>query len=271
MNDALFRTQMDERGWAHLPSLTLRPERLAKLNQLLDAMQGLPVLQPQLDEVKVGPSVFDEDGTGLLKQIQYLDLYHADFARLKNDVKLELDRLLFPGIETDTVNCQMLQKHGSISKPTRSHQDNAYFKISPAIGYTAWIALDDIDERNGCLSYASGSHKQPTHLHGRYHKMSTFRVRSGVPGLSLCLHEHREDLDTPVPVTAGTVLVHHINTIHRAGLNSTGRRRRAICIPIIAVGSRPDPVLVAHSQRLLAEDVELQRIKNPALYRSLKA
>ena len=50
-------------------------------------------------------------------------------------------------------------RHGS---PKAYHQDNAYFLMHPDDHViTAWIALDDVDEENGCLRYIDGSHLGP--------------------------------------------------------------------------------------------------------------
>jgi len=168
------------------------------------------------------------------------------------------------------LNMQLFEKHPKISKPTRSHQDNAYFKLTPTTALTIWIALDDIDEENGCLYYAPKSHLRPTHKHSRYHKHTTFRIRSGVQGLSKCLHEHPEETDIKVEVKAGDMLVHNCNTIHRAGKNSSkNRRRRAIGIVFIPDECKIDPLLEQYHQELLKEDIELQKIKDPGLYNKL--
>jgi ectoine hydroxylase-related dioxygenase (phytanoyl-CoA dioxygenase family) len=39
------------------------------------------------------------------------------------------------------------------------HQDNFYLKVHPGTCVAAWVALDEIDEENGCLFVAPGSHK----------------------------------------------------------------------------------------------------------------
>lgn len=39
------------------------------------------------------------------------------------------------------------------------HQDNFYLKVHPGTCVASWVALDEIDEENGCLFVAPGSHK----------------------------------------------------------------------------------------------------------------
>ena len=54
----------------------------------------------------------------------------------------------------------MKPPHFGSAKPY--HQDNFYFQCDPGDGViTAWIALDDVREENGCLRYIDGSHKGP--------------------------------------------------------------------------------------------------------------
>ena len=149
-------------------------KRIDEINKEIDYLENT---------LPISNDVFDEDGTGKIKQIQYLHLKNKICNDLLNDMKKIAEKLI--GHDNFSVlNMQLFEKHPEISKPTRAHQDNAYFKLIPTTALTIWIALDDIDEDNGCLYYAPKSHKRPTHKHSRYHKNTTFRLRSGVPGLS---------------------------------------------------------------------------------------
>lgn len=236
-----------------------------EIDLLNDEMDLLARTLPVSDEV------FDEDQTGKIKQIQYLHRKSALCAQLLESLKpIGID--LIGHDRFSVLNMQLFEKHPGISKPTRSHQDNAYFKLSPTTAITIWISLDTITEDNGCLYYAPKSHLRPTHKHSRYHSDTTFRMRSGVMGLSLCLHEHPEETDTPIETLPGDVLVHNCNTIHRAGKNSTeNKRRRAIGIVFIPDECTLDPLLEKYHQDRLKGDIELQKIKNPRLYRELIA
>lgn len=240
----------------------LKKDEINKLNEEIDNLQGI---------LEIGEEVFDEDNTGKIKQIQYLQKRGKIFEDLmKKTIPLATE--LIGHANFTLLNMQLFEKHPQISKPTRAHQDNAYFKLMPTNALTIWIALDDIDEENGCLYYAPYTHQTPTRKHSRYHKHTTFRIRSGVPGLSLCLHEHPEETDIKIETKAGDLLVHNCNTIHRAGKNSSlDRRRRAIGIVFIPNECKIDPLLEKYHQERLMEDIELQKIKNPKLYREMKA
>jgi phytanoyl-CoA hydroxylase len=240
----------------------LNKENIKSLNDKISELE---------ETLPISDTVFDEDGTGKIKQIQYLHKKDKIFEELLTKI-IPIGIDLLGHEQFSVLNMQLFEKHPEISKPTRSHQDNAYFKVNPPTAITIWIALDDIDEENGCLYYAPMTHLTPTRKHQRYHKHTTFRTRSGVPGLSICLHEHPEEHDIPMIVSAGDVLAHHSNLIHRAGKNnSENRRRRAIGIVFIPDECKQDDLLTKYHNDRLREDIELQKIKDPKLYRELKA
>lgn len=226
------------------------------------------IIDQLLKKLKVSDTVFDENGTGLIKQIQNLHQLDPYFETIIEVLRPTVEE--FIGEKNLTVlNMQLFEKHPHISKPTRAHQDNAYFKMTPATPLTVWISLDNINEENGCIYYAPKTHLTPTRKHQRYHPHTTFRVRSGVPGLSLCLHEHPEETDKPIYTMKGDVIFHNCNTIHRAGKNSSDRRRRAIGVVFIPESCTLDPLLEKYHQERLKEDIELQKYKNPNLYDQL--
>ena len=213
---------------------------------------------------------FRENNTDKIKQIQYLHRRDPIFQDLVNQLET-LAKTYTESENLKVLNVQLFEKHPQISKPTRSHQDNAYFKVHPANAITFWLALDDIDQENGALYYAPKTHLTPTRKHVRYHRDTTFRVRSGVPGLSLCLKEHPSETDILMNVKKGDLLAHHCNLVHRAEKNnSTNRRRRAIGVVFIPKECKKDNRLVQHHEDMLREDIELQKIKNPSLYKELK-
>lgn len=247
-------------GYARFDSF-YSTERIEQLNSIIDDLSV---------SLGVCDTVFDEDGTGKLKQIQYLHRHHEEFQKLVNDLR-PFAEFLSGSSDLNLLNVQLFEKHNDISKPTRAHQDNAYFKIDPPTALTFWLSLDDVDEENGCLYYAPKTHLTPTRKHQRYHPHTTFRMRSGVPGLSLCLHEHPEETDIPIYTKKGDLLVHNCNLVHRAGNNtSKDRRRRAIGVVFIPANCVENPLLVKYHNDRLREDIELQKVKDPARYRELR-
>jgi len=108
-------------------------------------------------------------------------------------------------------------RHGS-AKPY--HQDNAYFKCHPADHViTAWIALDDVDEHNGCLRYIDGSHREGI----LPHDAMTGEEHNLTPDPAL-IDRSRESL---ARVGKGGVVFHHGSTLHTSHRNESDRWRRA--------------------------------------------
>jgi ectoine hydroxylase-related dioxygenase (phytanoyl-CoA dioxygenase family) len=124
------------------------------------------------------------------------------------------------------------------SKPARHggvvawHQDYSYWTWTvPMAHLTCWIALDDVDESNGCLFYIPGSHRwglvEKTALAGN---MEAVRER-----LSL---QQRADFDqkTPMLLRRGEASFHHPLLMHGSFTNGSERPRRATVINVLADG-----------------------------------
>lgn len=100
------------------------------------------------------------------------------------------------------------------------HQDNAYFLCEPPDDViTAWIALDDVDEANGCLRYIDGSHK----LGLVPHEPVPGEPHNKVPRADLIDLSH----ESLAPVGRGGVVIHHGYTLHTSHRNESDRWRRA--------------------------------------------
>ena len=101
------------------------------------------------------------------------------------------------------------------------HQDAPLWPIiRPMTEVSAWVALDDVDESNGCMSMVPGSH-----LWGdKINFLWTVQKFDGMPSefeghpvqVKLC------------PVRKGEVHYHHALTWHGSHANHSGRPRRAI-------------------------------------------
>ncbi len=108
--------------------------------------------------------------------------------------------------------------HGGGPKP--AHQDNFYFGPSDPEGVvTAWIALDDADEENGCLRYARATQLGPVLPHAAP-ESRPFDLQ--IDEAEVARIEMRA-----APVPKGGVSFHHGGTVHRSGDNRSNRWRRA--------------------------------------------
>ncbi len=126
--------------------------------------------------------------------------------------------------EVVPINMQFFNKPPKIGQPTPPHQDGYYFHLTPCEAVTGWLALEDVDEDSGCVRYLPGSHKaEGFRPHGQ----------TGVLGFSQGITDYGtpEDIgaEKAFPGPAGTFLMHHAKTIHRAdGNKSDQRSRRAL-------------------------------------------
>jgi phytanoyl-CoA hydroxylase len=115
---------------------------------------------------------------------------------------------------------QIFMKPPRIGSGKPWHQDNAYFQCFPANEVlTAWIALDDADESNGCLHYIDGSHRSPL----LKHEPLADEPHNRTPAA--------DQIDTQriscAAVARGGVVFHHSQTLHSSAPNESGRWRRA--------------------------------------------
>jgi phytanoyl-CoA hydroxylase len=142
---------------------------------------------------------------------------------------------------------QWFDKPPRVGKPTPPHQDGYYFMLEPNEALTAWLALDPVDERNGCMRYVPGSHRRGVRPHERTQTL----------GFSQGLRYGPDDFATEfaVPAEPGDLLVHHSLTIHRADGNPSERHRRSLGLVYFAAHARQQAERLAEYQRSLDHDL----------------
>lgn len=109
---------------------------------------------------------------------------------------------------------QLICKPAGNPWETLWHQDAGYWKFleadEPAI--TAWLAVEDVSEDMGCMSFVPGSH-----THGRVeHRDASKENPIGGALEAICAPENV----VKVPLKAGDVSFHHKNTLHYTSGNS---------------------------------------------------
>jgi len=166
----------------------------------------------------------DKNDKSSLKQLQKMFEYDSYFQNLMNEgVVREIAETVLQD-EVVPMNMQYFNKPAGIGQATPPHQDGYFFHLDPCEAVTGWLALEDVDEENGCIHYVRGSNKD-----------QGFRphAQTGVLGFSQGITDFgtQADKDETVafPGKAGTFLMHHAKTVHWAGANkSTTRSRRAL-------------------------------------------
>lgn len=103
------------------------------------------------------------------------------------------------------------------------HQDAPLWPIlAPMTEVSAWVALDDVDIENGCMSMVPGSH-----LWGNQIKfLQTLPTFADMPKE---FEGHTIQVQA-CPVRKGEVHYHHALTWHGSSANGSGRPRRAIAL-----------------------------------------
>ncbi|QJD86950.1 phytanoyl-CoA dioxygenase family protein [Cohnella herbarum] len=119
------------------------------------------------------------------------------------------------------------------------HQDSYYIKTHPDTMVGAWIALEEVDEENGCLWVVPGSNHEPIYPPdgyngGNVHAVDAFKDLGTVANVS----HLDDDVNTlskivanypppiSVPMKPGDVLFFHSHLFHRSFPNRTTDRYR---------------------------------------------
>lgn len=119
---------------------------------------------------------------------------------------------------------QIQYKPPKVGGTTMWHQDAPLWPIiAPMTEVTAWVALDDVDEQNGCMRMVPGSHTWGNHMDW---------IRNNVPTWNDMPSEFdgRQIEVRACPVRKGEVHYHHALTWHGSPDNKSERPRRALAI-----------------------------------------
>lgn len=114
-----------------------------------------------------------------------------------------------------------------------------------------WLALETVDEENGCVRYVRGSHRNGMRPHA---PTRTLGFSQGIADFGTA-----EDRTNEVcfPAKAGDLLAHHALTIHRADANqSENRSRQALGFIYYAAQAQEDRSAREAYQRQLDETLK---------------
>jgi phytanoyl-CoA hydroxylase len=201
-------------------------------------------LQDNLDRYirEIVPSLPDSDAfyddksrPETLKQMQRIEQHDLFFAEYLHDpLWTSTAAALFGEPVRAPTGFEWFNKPPGTQHPTPPHQDNFYFCLTPPKVLTMWVALDSVDEENGCLRYIKGSHRPGLRPH---HRTKTLGFSQGISDYS----DDDRALEVAVPAQPGDVLIHQGNTIHRADANrSLTRHRRSFGVVIEAESCKRD-------------------------------
>ena len=114
------------------------------------------------------------------------------------------------------------------------HQDYHYWQCSDASNMlTAWIALVDVDEENGCVEMVAGSHKW-----GLLGASDFFSQDLDALGKQMEEVSGQPFVTRPLNLKAGQVSFHHCLTIHGSRPNISDRDRVSMVCHMMPDGAR---------------------------------
>ena len=165
-----------------------------------------------------------------LQNMADLDPWFDDLCRSDRFLGLASELL---GEEAVVRNLQWFNKPARAGAVTPPHQDGFYFMLEPNHAITLWLALDHINEENGCIRYVRGSHRRGLRPH----------QPSDVLGFSLGLPDYGDEdraLEAPIHAQPGDLFAHHCMVIHRADANESERGRSALGLVYYAGSAKVD-------------------------------
>src|SRR5262245_49472523 len=109
------------------------------------------------------------------------------------------------------------------------HQDSVYWGLSSDDVVTAWIALTDRRQANGCLRVVPGSHRQPEARHTIHAAGDNILVRGQSAAASVA-----EDKAQDVELFPGEMSLHHVRMLHGSRANLSSRPRVGLAIRYLA-------------------------------------
>ena len=118
------------------------------------------------------------------------------------------------------------------------HQDAKYIGLEPHNWVTAWIAVTDVNEKNGCMRMWSGTHKNDLKNHvEKFDNNEGNLLTRGQTVENVPLEETE-----PVILKSGQMSLHHPRIVHGSGVNKSKERRIGFVIQSY-IGSNVEQVL----------------------------
>lgn len=241
-----IKSTYDRDGYVRLPGF-LNPDQLKDLLANLD--RYVSEIAPGLPNT----DVFYEDKaqSDTLKQLIRMSQHDPWFGRMMDESEFTRLAELLLGRETASRNMQFFNKPAKIGLPTPPHQDGYYWMIAPCEGLTMWLALEEVDEKNGCVRYATGSHLKGMRPHSQTNTLGFSQGLTDFP--------NADDRATEVVMRAqpGDLLVHDAKTVHWAdGNTSETRSRKAMGLVYFSDRVREDKEAQAVYQKKLTDSLE---------------
>ena len=116
------------------------------------------------------------------------------------------------------------------------HQDAKYIGFEPYNWVTAWIAVTEVNEENGCMRMWNGSHKSNLKHHDQTFDKNNLLTRGQT------VENVPKDKTVPIILKAGQMSLHHPTIVHGSGLNKSKNRRIGFAVQSY-IGTNVDQVI----------------------------
>ncbi|MBD1174247.1 phytanoyl-CoA dioxygenase family protein [Pelagibacterales bacterium SAG-MED01] len=123
------------------------------------------------------------------------------------------------------------------------HQDAKYIGLEPHNWVTAWVAITDSNEKNGCMRMWSGSHKDNLKEHDQKFNEGNLLTRGQT------VKNVPKEKTTPLILNAGQMSLHHPTVVHGSDLNKSNDRRIGFVIQSY-IGTNVKQILGKNSVQL---------------------
>ena len=123
------------------------------------------------------------------------------------------------------------------------HQDAKYIGLQPHNWVTAWIAITDSNEHNGCMRVWSGSHKDDLKEHDQKFNEGNLLTRGQT------VNNVPKEETKPLILKAGQMSLHHPKIVHGSDLNYSNDRRIGFVVQSY-IGTNVKQVLGKNSVQL---------------------
>ena len=247
-------------GYLSIPSITT-PDELEVLRKTYDEMF----------EAKVGfgeGNYFDFAGDETSDNFAYPQMlmpssYRPELARtLLRSRALGIAKQILGSDAKFVLDHALRKPPGGPATPW--HQDVAFYPIGHRFDtFTIWVALDDVDRRNGCMEFIPGSHEGPLLKH------RSINNDPRIHGIETLEADH--SLAVSCPLRAGGATLHHRNTLHYTAPNVTNEARRAYAL---IFGIKTNTVFVRTEHPWMAEKktgrIERERASVSVVTRALR-
>lgn len=154
--------------------------------------------------------------------------------------RLVADARILAAVEAVLGRDILVWRASFFSKPAGSpdfvawHQDSVYWGLDGRDVTTAWLALTDSAEANGCVRVLPGSHRVPELPHVLDDARSNLLIRGQRIAAPIPETEVR-----PLELRAGQFSLHHVGLAHGSGPNRSQWPRVGLAIRYIAPSVKP--------------------------------